>query len=172
MTDQQTPSISDEIASEQVLQTGQELAYPPSPSPPPPSPDVAPSPPPPPPPPQPPDGWCHQSCPQSADSTSILNQYWRSTANVLTFTHADIATPQSPEHYNLFHTAVTATQAVLWRDADQLRNATWYRFVGEAGDRMPTDPPAYESCGTRRTARNLTHPMPGDHAALRARLLP
>ena len=39
----------------------------------------------------------------------------------------------------------------------------WYRFTGEAGSRLPTEPPAHLSCGTVSPGwLATTHPSPGD----------
>ena len=41
--------------------------------------------------------------------------------------------------------------------------SVWYRFGGAAGERMPTEPPGYESCGTIMPGWLATeHPRPGD----------
>jgi hypothetical protein len=122
-------------------------------------PNVPPPPPPPPPPPMPPNGWCDPGCPQSRSEVTVLDEYWRSTTNKFAFVHESMGT----RNYNRYLHRCDRYEGSPMAGHANLLNASWYMFTGEAGDEMPTSPPAFESCGTSAPGWLATsHPNPGD----------
>ena len=94
-----------------------------------PSPLPPPSPPKPPPPPLPPS-LCHESCPQSLDDVTVLDDAWRSVHNT----------------FIGMHYSNRCDQGIIASDG------RWYHFYGDAGRRMPIAPPGWQRCGTLHTS--------------------
>ena len=70
--------------------------------------------------------------------------YWRSTENAYAYVHADVGV----QSFNRFAHKCDRSAGSPMAGQSILSNASWYHFSGEAGEQMPTEPPAYESCGT------------------------
>ena len=90
--------------------------------------------------------FCHAGCPQSLDDVTSLDDAWRnenSTVPLSKYT-CDAQSPQP------------------MAGAPTLDEASWYRFTGAAGDRMPSVAPGSRACGTDLTGWLATpHPSAG-----------
>ena len=72
---------------------------------------------------------CHPGCPQSNASWTALDQAWRSTITG--------SGSQNDYYYNAAEHPMGGASSVA--------QASWYRFEGEAGVRMPSEAPGTRS---------------------------
>ena len=125
-----------------------------SPKPPPPSPSTPPppSPAPPPPPWSPallPGEYCHAGCPQSLETLETLTEVWRNVRQTDVDDRGAYVCDAQPPH--------------PMANALTLEDASWYRFTGAAGDRMPNHPPGDRTCGAQMGGWLATrHPRYGE----------
>ena len=90
--------------------------------------------------------FCHAGCPQSLDHVTSLSDAWRNE-NATVPLSVYTCDAQSPQPMS---------------GAPSLDEASWYRFDGAAGDRMPNDAPGARTCGSAVTGWLATpHPSMG-----------
>ena len=90
-------------------------------------------------------------CPRDLTELTILDQAWRSISNKRSTSNAYAS--KCDQNTNLGESPMSG---------HSLSDALWYRFAGDAGDRMQSTAPGYQRCGTDRTGWLATpHPPLG-----------
>ena len=105
----------------------------------------------------PPTAFCHALCPQSLMASIALDDYSRSVRNVYQSYSAS-----NPNMYQFRCDQRQNDNAPMWNH-HHYSAANWYRFTGSAGERMPTEPPGGDRCGTSYAGWLASpHPQVGD----------